>query len=143
MVGYPKAEDGEIALVDVYEGGRLLTMEEGVASVSEDGLVPASAKRPALKREILLRMVRNLLGPLIDSRNTSKEALPYLEIALALDPDAARERLARAFVRENLGERSAAAEDVRWMLEHLPPGLGDDRRETLERWLARLERQER
>jgi regulator of sirC expression with transglutaminase-like and TPR domain len=143
MVGYREGEDAEIALVDVYEGGRLLTMEEGVASVSEDGMVPASAKRPAFKREILLRMVRNLLGPLMDSRNTSKEALPYLDIALALDPDAARERLARAFVRENLGERSAAAQDVRWMLEHLPPGLGEERRETLERWLGRLERQER
>jgi serine protease Do len=143
MVGYREGEEGELALVDVYEGGRLLSMEEGVASVSEAGLVPASAKRPALKREILLRMVRNLLGPLMDSRETSKEALPYLEIALALDPDAARERLARAFIRENLGDRSAASEDVRWMLEHLPPGLGEERRETLERWLARLERQER
>ncbi len=143
MVGYREEANSELALVDVYEGGRLLSLEEGVASVSEDGSVPASAKKPALKREILLRMVRNLLGPLLDSRNTPKEALPYLEIVLALDPEAARERLARAFVRENLGERSAAAEDVRWMLEHLPPGLGEDRRETLERWLARLERQER
>ena len=140
MVGYREVEDGEIALVDVYEGGRLLSMEEGVAAVSEEGWVPASAKRPALKRDILLRMVRNLLGPLMDSRNTPKEALPYLEIVLALDPDAARERLARAFVREGIGERAAAAEDVRWMLEHLPQGLGEDRRETLERWLARLER---
>jgi serine protease Do len=140
MVGYRKGEDGEISLVDVYEGGRLLSMEEGVAAVSEDGAVPPGAKRPALKRDILLRMVRNLLGPLMDSRSTPKEALPYLEIVLALDPDAARERLARAFVREGLGERLAAAEDVRWMLEHLPPGLGEERRDTLERWLARLER---
>jgi serine protease Do len=143
MVGYREKEHGEIALVDVYEGGRLLTMEEGVASVSEDGMVPPSAKRPASKREILLRMVRNLLGPLMDARNTPREALPYLEIALALDPEAARERLARAFVREKLGERNAAAEDVRWMLEHLPPGLGEDKRETLERWLERLGRPER
>ena len=140
MVGYREEEGAEYALVDVYEGGRLLTMEEGVAAVSEDGVVPASAKRPSSKRDILLRMVRNLLGPLMDSRNTSKEALPYLEMVLELDPDAARERLMRAFVREGAGERAAAAEDVRWMLEHLPPGVGEEKRETLGQWLERLER---
>ena len=140
MVGYREEESGEYALVDVYEGGRLLTMEEGVAAVSEDGVVPASAKRPSSKRDILLRMVRNLLGPMMDSRNTPKEALPYLEMVLALDPDAARERLMRAFVREGAGERAAAAEDVRWMLAHLPPGVGEDKRETLGQWLERLER---
>lgn len=140
MVGYRDKEEGEYALVDVYEGGRLLTMEQGVEEVAADGLVPANAKVPALKRDILLRMVRNLLGPLMDSRNTSREALPYLEIVLALDPDAARERLTRAFVREGLGEKAAAAEDVRWMLEHLPPGIGEDRRATLEQWLERLTR---
>jgi regulator of sirC expression with transglutaminase-like and TPR domain len=140
MVGYSEVEGGEYALVDVYEGGRLLTMEEGVAAVSEAGWVPASAKNPSSKRDILLRMVRNLLGPLMDSRNTSKEALPYLEMVLELDPDAARERLMRAFVREGAGERAAAAEDVRWMLEHLPPGVGEDKRETLGQWLERLER---
>jgi serine protease Do len=74
----------------------------------------------------------------MDSRSTPKEALPYLELVLALDPDAARERLARAFVREGGGQREAAAEDVRWMLEHLPPGVGEDKRETLEQWLGRL-----
>ena len=140
MVGYREVEGGEYALVDVYEGGRLLTMEEGVAAVSADGVVPASAKRPSPKKDILLRMVRNLLGPLMDSRNTPKEALPYLEMVLALDPDAARERFTRAFLREGAGERAAAAEDVRWMLEHLPPGVGEDKRETLEQWLGRLER---
>jgi regulator of sirC expression with transglutaminase-like and TPR domain len=140
MVGYREEESGEYALVDVYEGGRLLTMEEGVAAVSEDGVVPASAKRPSSKRDILLRMVRNLLGPMMDSRSTPKEALPYLEMVLALDPDAARERLMRAFVREGAGERAAAAEDVRWMLEHLPPGVGEDKRETLGQWLERLQR---
>jgi serine protease Do len=138
MVGYRETEEGEYALVDVYEGGRLLTMQEGVEAVSEDGVVPKTARLPASKRDILLRMIRNLLGPLMDSRSTPKEALPYLELVLALDPDAARERLARAFVREGGGQREAAAEDVRWMLEHLPPGVGEDKRETLEQWLGRL-----
>jgi serine protease Do len=138
MVGYRETEEGEYALVDVYEGGRLLTMQEGVDAVSEDGVVPKTARLPASKRDILLRMIRNLLGPLMDSRSTPKEALPYLELVLALDPDAARERLARAFVREGGGQREAAAEDVRWMLEHLPPGVGEDKRETLEQWLGRL-----
>ena len=140
MVGYRETEGGEYALVDVYEGGRLLSMQEGVEAVSEDGVVPKTAKLPASKRDILLRMIRNLLGPLMDSRSTPKEALPYLELVLALDPDAARERLARAFVREGGGQREAAAEDVRWRLEHLPPGVGEDKRETLEQWLGRLVR---
>jgi hypothetical protein len=29
------------------------------------------------------------------------------------------------------------------MLEHLPPGVGEDKRETLGQWLERLERLER
>jgi regulator of sirC expression with transglutaminase-like and TPR domain len=140
MVGYSETEGGEHALVDVYDGGRLLTLAEGVEEVSADGLVPETAKQPASKRDILLRMVRNLLGPLMGARSTSREALPYLELVLALDPDSARERLARAFVREGLGEKAAAAKDVRWMLEHLPPGVGEDKRETLEAWLERLVR---
>jgi hypothetical protein len=45
-----------------------------------------------------------------------------------------------AFGRVGAGEGAAAAEDGRWMLDHLPPGVGEDKRETLGQWLERLER---
>jgi len=63
-----------------------------------------------------------------------------LDPLLALDPEAASERLSRAMARERLGDREGARGDVGWLLGHLPEGVREDRREMLEQWLEKLSR---
>jgi regulator of sirC expression with transglutaminase-like and TPR domain len=140
MVGYRASEQDEFSLVDVYDGGKVLSMREALEIVSDGALVPEKARQPALKRDIVVRMIRNLAGPQLEARNGAQEALPYLDLLIALDPDAGRERLSRAMIREFQGNRSGAAEDVGWMLEHLPEGIRANQREMLEEWLRKLTR---
>jgi serine protease Do len=140
MVGYRGSEQDEFSLVDVYDGGKILSMREALEIVSDGALVPEKARQPAQKRDIVVRMIRNLAGPQLEARNGAQEALPYLDLLIALDPDAGRERLSRAMIREFQGNKSGAAEDVGWMLEHLPEGIRANQREMLEEWLRKLTR---
>jgi regulator of sirC expression with transglutaminase-like and TPR domain len=140
MVGYRGSEQDEFSLVDVYDGGKVLSMREALEIVSDGAIVPEKARQPALKRDIVVRMIRNLAGPQLEARNGAQEALPYLDLLIALDPDAGRERLSRAMIREFQGNRTGAAEDVGWMLEHLPDGIRANQREMLEEWLRKLTR---
>lgn len=140
MVGYRLGAKDEFSLVDVYDGGKLLSMAHAIDVVSNGSMVPEKARRPASKRDIIVRMIRNLAGPQLETRNGAVEALPYMDLLIALDPDAGRERLSRAMIRELQGNRLGAAEDVGWMLEHLPDGLEARQREMLEEWLQKLSR---
>ncbi len=140
MVGFREDAAGEFSFLDVYDGGKELSLEEAAALVSEDGIVSKKARTPATNREIILRMIRNLLGPLIETRSPAREALPYLDLLLAIDPEAARERVSRAMLRERAGDRRGARADVGWLLEHLPEGSREEQREMLEQWVERLAR---
>jgi regulator of sirC expression with transglutaminase-like and TPR domain len=140
MVGFREKEEQEFSFLDVYDGGKILTLEEAAALVSEDGVVSQRARTPATERDIILRMIRNLLGPLLDVRGSSREALPYLDLLLALDPEAARERVSRAVLRERSGDRRGARSDVNWLWEHLPEDSREEQREMLEQWMERLRR---
>jgi len=139
-VGFREKEEQEFSFLDVYDGGKILTLEEAAALVSEDGVVSQRARTPATERDIILRMIRNLLGPLLDVRGSSREALPYLDLLLALDPEAARERVSRAVLRERSGDRRGARSDVNWLWEHLPEDSREEQREMLEQWMERLRR---
>ena len=140
MVGHRNSATEPFSLVDVYDGGKALRMQEAVDLVSPSGLVPESSKRPASKRDIILRMIRNLIGQVNESRNSAPEMLPYLDLVLALDPAPNSERLTRALLREKLGDRAGARTDVLWLMEHLPESLTEEQRETLHQWLERLSR---
>lgn len=140
MVGFRESEEQEFSFLDVYDGGKILTLDEAAALVSEDGVISQRARTPATNRDIILRMIRNLLGPLLDLRSSSREALPYLDLLLALDPEAARERVSRAMLRERSGDRRGARSDVNWLWEHLPEGSREEQRDMLEQWMERLGR---
>ena len=140
MVGYRGVADAEFSLVDVYDGGKRLSMAQALDVVSDGALVSEKARQPASKRDIIVRMIRNLAGPQLETRNGAMEALPYMDLLIALDPDAGRERLSRAMIRELQGNRIGAAEDVGWMLEHLPDGIQTRQREMLEEWFQKLSR---
>lgn len=140
MVGYRESEEEEFSLVDVYQGGRFLTMEEGIEEWVEGDDRQDRVRQPALKREILLRMIRNLMGPMVRSGAPSKEALPYLDLVIALDDRPLRERLSRAMLRELQSDLAGAREDVGWLLENLPEDPTGEKRVMLEQWLGKLAR---
>lgn len=138
MVGYRPAPDQPITLLDVYDGGKKLTLDEGIALVSENGFLSEQDTEPASHRKIILRMIRNLMAPLREERSASRQTLAYLDLLIALDPNAPREYVNRAMLREALGDKLGARRDVLWVLEHSPDFLPEEQRFKLERWLERL-----
>ncbi|MEY5024585.1 MAG: hypothetical protein RLZZ244_113, partial [Verrucomicrobiota bacterium] len=138
MVGFRESPEDEFSLVDVFDGGKRLSMQEAIDLVSETGRVPARSKQPASKRDIIVRMTRNLLGSLEEKRKASKDSLPYLDLILALDPEASSERVTRAMLREKSGDKPGALEDVRWLREHLPDSISPAQIQMLESWAERL-----
>lgn len=139
MVGYREGPEGELMLVDVFERGQMLTVEKAALELTETGEFPEDMLEPATKRAIVLRMLNNLLGSTLDDAAAVKETLPYLDLVIALDPDAAVQRITRARMKERLGFRQEAAEDVRWLTEHFPEDGPGEVRTQLQQWLETLE----
>jgi regulator of sirC expression with transglutaminase-like and TPR domain len=138
MVGYREKPEGEFSMLDVFDGGRQLTMEEAREIVAGDTPVPAETTRPATKKEIILRMIRNLIGRAIALDNPPREAMPYLNLLLTIDPHAFRERFTRARLREFTGDQLGAAADVGWLIEHPPEELDEMHRRDLNEWHRKL-----
>jgi regulator of sirC expression with transglutaminase-like and TPR domain len=114
-------------IIDVFDGGKALTRSEAVELVAENvESIGEEAFVPAKKREVITRMLRNLLG--IAQRNgNASETLRYLDVIVALNPDSAADRLQRARAQMQCGENAAAKEDLRWVLDHEPAGVDLDR----------------
>lgn len=138
MVGYREGPEGELQLLDVFERGKKLTVEQAALELSDAGEFAEEMLEPASKRSIILRMLNNLLGTTLDDAAAIKETLPYLDLVIALDPEAAVQRITRARMKERLGFRSEAAADVRWLTEHFPENGPDEVRNQLLDWLETL-----
>ncbi|HEV2948285.1 MAG TPA: tetratricopeptide repeat protein, partial [Gemmataceae bacterium] len=110
-------EKGDGPLIDVFEGGKTLTREEASKRVLEQTGEPLtdSALKPAGKKAIIIRMFHNLLGIAGDNRDAAG-TLHYLDAILAIDPDAARDRLMRAVLRYQTGKKKEALADTEWFL---------------------------
>ncbi len=126
---------GEARLIDVFEGGKVMTRDEADKRVraqydralTDDDLITTG------KKAILVRVLHNLLG-LAQGDEDLPGVLRYLDAILTITPDAARERWMRAIVRYNARQREAAREDTDWLLEHHPEGIDPRRvRELRER----------
>ena len=110
-------------MLDVYAGGVALSEQEldrRLADVYGDGVVTIRAYpsllRPAGKREILVRMLRNLIG-VYRARGDSANLLEALTAVLNLMPDLPEELLQRAQVYQDLGYAPAALADLRRFVE--------------------------
>jgi hypothetical protein len=58
----------------------------------------------------------------------------YLDTIVAVAPESAEERMARAVLRFEMGQRQGALEDADWLLEHPPTGMDPDhQKDFLER----------
>ncbi len=131
-----KAEP-ELMLVDVFEGGKVITRREAediAWSITRSFPNDMDFKR-ALPRDIVVRMLRNLVGIEMNERRPA-EARSYIELILAVSPDESQERFQRALLRYQDEDLSGAKEDFDWLLQRRPPGLDYDRlqyfREQLE-----------
>lgn len=138
MVGYRDGPEGELQLLDVFERGKELTVDEAALQLSDYGEFPPESLVAAKKRDIILRMLRNLLGATFDETRSLRESLPYLDLVLAIDPKAAAERLTRAQMRQRLGEKAAAREDVNWLIQNFPDDGPPELMQQLDRWMQSL-----
>jgi serine protease Do len=133
LVRYRPAE-GEPVLVDAFNDGKIVSRDEA-AQLSGRPLDEGQF-HPAGKKEMVVRMLRNLRG-VAERERDLPGMLRYLDVILVLDESAAAERGLRAAVRYQLGEPAAAAADLDWLLKHAPSGVDLDRvrefREVLRR----------
>ena len=110
-------------MVDVFDGGTFISEAEAADLVLANAgmaLMPEHLK-PAVKRDIILRVLRNLTGVAIDSEEAPR-ALPYLDLILAIAPDASQERLSRAILSYQSGFSDQAKIDIDWLIDHRPRG---------------------
>jgi regulator of sirC expression with transglutaminase-like and TPR domain len=129
---------GEPQLIDVYEGGKVMTREEANSRVQALAGQPLRDEHLAAvsKRAILLRMLQNLLGIARGERN-AKGMLPYLDTILMIAPDDAEQHWLRAMVRLQADDRQGALADVDWLLEKRPDNLDLERVREMRRLLTR------
>lgn len=146
MVGYRATDAAAVRVLDVFDGGREMTMDEAALEVTDDGELPAEFLVPAKRKAIVLRMIRNLLRNAQEDENgasgarakAAADSMPYLNLVLAIDPDAMSERFARAVLRDNRGDKTGAREDVGWLLDHAPDTIPPDQLDRLRRWFDSL-----
>ncbi len=127
---------GQPQLIDVFENARAISRSEAEVIVSaftgrrmrEEHLQPSS------KREIIVRMLRNLLG-VAGKSSEGGNPMKYLDLIVELAPDAAMERWSRGMIRLQGGDRAGAKADFRWLLDHQPAGIDLERVEELYRRL--------
>jgi len=139
MVGYREEPEGELMLVDVFERGKTVSVMQAAMEMTDRGEFSEESLEPSSKRAIILRMLNNLLGSTMDDSAAIKETLPYLDLSIALDPEAAVQRITRARLKERLGLKQEAADDVRWLTENFPEDGPGEIRAQLEDWLDTLE----
>lgn len=134
MVSYRPAHGVE-QIIDVFNGGKTLTRSDAVELVADGAeRITDDDFKPARKREIITRMLRNLHG-VAQRGGTPEEAVRYLDVIVALNPDSAFDRLARARAHMQRSDNAAAREDLRWLLDHAPEGMDLERLAELYRSL--------
>jgi serine protease Do len=126
---------GRQHLIDVFDNGKLITRSDAVELIAEAvDKVDEEDFRPATKKEIITRMLRNLLG-VAQRSGTATDALRYLDAILAINPNSAGDRLARTRLQIQRGESAAAKVDLEWLIEHEPVGIDVERLTELYRSL--------
>jgi regulator of sirC expression with transglutaminase-like and TPR domain len=111
-------EKGDGRLIDVFEGGKTLTRQGADKRVQELGAEPLtdSELKPAGKKAIIIRMLHNLFGIVGRNRDVAG-TLHYLDAILTIDPEAAHDRLMRAVLRYQTGQKKEALADTEWFLD--------------------------
>jgi len=133
-------EKGDGRLIDVFEGGKALTRQGADKRVQELGAesLTDSELKPAGKKAIVVRMLHNLLRIAGRNRDVSG-TLHYLDAILAIDPEAAHDRLMRAVLRYQTGQKKEALADTEWFLDQDKKSPNTERALELRRLIEREE----
>ena len=114
-------KQGREQLIDVFDGGKNLSRAQASELVLSytDAPLRDEQLKAASKRDIITRMLQNLLR-IAQHTESSADALRYLDVIVALAPDAPLERYSRALLRLRSGDQTGAKEDFKWLLDKQP-----------------------
>ena len=126
VVRYEPTE-GESQLIDVFEGGTVLTKEVAAIRVQQaTGRPIAEADlAPQTKLAIITRMLHNLFGVARDAAD-AEGMLRYVDTLVELNPDVGQERWFRAVLQFQTKRTEEALLDTNWLLDHQPEGVNLD-----------------
>lgn len=128
MVGHRQNDaDPDLIFIDVFEGGKVISRREAEnIAWSITRRFPGNRDfKGATESQIIVRMLRNLVGIEMSERRPSK-ARPYIDLILAVAPEESQERFQRALLRYQDEDVEGAKEDFDWLLERQPPELDID-----------------
>lgn len=137
--------DGREQLIDVYDGAAMLTKEQvakKVAETTDGGALRDEHLHPLTKRQILQRMLRNLIA-LAQSAKDRAKMIGYLEILVTLAPDSAEDRGVRAMLKFETGRHDMAIQELDWFFERKPEGLDLDRIREMQDYFRKSAQQQR
>jgi serine protease Do len=118
---------GSEQIIDVFDGGKVLSRGDAVELVADNvERIDEEHFAPAKKRDIIARMLNNLLG-LAQRDGNVGDMVRYLDAMIALKPESVPERLQRARVLMQRGENEAAKKDLRWLMDREPAGVDLER----------------
>lgn len=123
-----RPHDAAARVIDVFDAGRALGREqlEALAMAATGQPLDDAMLAPVNKRDVLLRMLRNLYSIAARAQDVPG-LLGYLDAILTLAPDSPDDRMYRAYFRDRSGQGAAALEDLDWLIAHEPPGIDLDR----------------
>jgi regulator of sirC expression with transglutaminase-like and TPR domain len=119
---------GQEQLIDVFDGGKPLTRTAANELVLNFTSAPLKDEqlKSAGKRDIIIRMLQNLLRA-AQQRESTADSLRYLDVIVALAPDAPLERYSRALLRLRSGDSPGAKADFKWLLDNQPAEIDLER----------------
>ena len=119
--------DGDSQLIDVFDGGQILTAADArkISSLANGAPFRSEYLDAYTGKEIILRMLNNLRG--IAEQGGDREAmLRYVEASVTIDSTNPAHRGMRAVLRQETGRKEAAMEDLDWFFENSPEGIDLD-----------------
>jgi regulator of sirC expression with transglutaminase-like and TPR domain len=121
--------DGRDTLVDVYEGGRIVSPADCQSRLDQiySGQVPLTPEflQPVGRRQILTRVLNNLKNIYLNSRNFRK-ALPIVDLILTIYPRSPEDVKSRALLRYSVGQMKGAVDDFDDYLKMSPEASDAD-----------------
>ena len=117
-------DDTEQKLIDVFERGKILTMDDATNLVANrsNRSITTDDLRAQTPIEILNRVLGNLIGVAGDQQDA--EAINrYCEASVAIQPDSILARRMRSQIRMMTGRNAAAIQDLDWLIDHDDEGF--------------------
>ena len=111
-------------LIDVFERGKVLTMDEAANMVTNrsNRSITAADLRSQDPIEILNRVLGNLIG-VAGNQQDAEGINRYCEASVAIQPDAIIARRMRSQIRMMTRRDAAAIRDLDWLIDHDDEGF--------------------